>query len=128
MKSILVITMSSRPDGSWTEPVPHTDTEPFIGKELIVAVRYPNNGTQHLAHFYGPIVRINELNGIVLNRMDGHGEFAIPPRAYLVEEHKRETNPTSMTTVIRPDYSTLIDLDGPPPEHGWNSAKDRHNE
>jgi Domain of unknown function (DUF4279) len=57
----------------------------------------------------------------------GRGEFAIPPRAYLVEEHRRQTRPTSMTEIISPDYSTLIHLDSPPREHGWNPAIDRHN-
>ena len=120
--------MSMRPDGTWTEPVLHTETKPFLGKRLVVAVRYPENGAQTLVHFYGPIIRIDEQDGIVLDRTDGRGEFAIPPRAYLVEENQRETRPPSMTEVIRPDYSTLIDLDGPPAEHGWKRATDRHNE
>jgi len=123
----LVKTMEQHADGSWSEPVLHADITAFIGKQLVIAVRYPRGGTQALVHFYGPIVRISEQDGIVINRLDGRGEFAIPPRAFLVEEHQRETHPTSMTEVIHPDYSTLINLDGPPREHGWNPALDRHN-
>ena len=44
-----------------------------------------------------------EQDGIVISRSDGRGDFAVPPRAFLVEEHC-ETRPTSMTEVIRPDY------------------------
>ena len=123
----LVKTMTQQPDGSWSEPVLHADTSSFVGKSLVVAVRYPNGGAQTLVHFYGPIVRISEQDGIVISRSDGRGDFAVPPRAFLVEEHQRETRPTSMTEAIRPDYSTLINLDGPPREHGWNRALDRHN-
>jgi hypothetical protein len=123
----LVKTMEQCADGSWSEPVLHLDTGQLIGKRLVVAIRYPKDGTQALIHFYGPIVRISEQDGIVITRSDGHGEFAIPPRAYLVEEHQRKTQPTSMTEVISPDYSTLIYLDSPPEEHGWNPTRDRHN-
>lgn len=123
----LVKTMTQQPDGSWSEPVLHTDITPFIGKSLVIAIRYPADGTQALVHFYGPIVRISEQDGIVISRSDGRGDFAVPPRAFLVEEHQRETRPTSMTEVVRPDYSTLINLDSPPREHGWNPALDRHN-
>jgi hypothetical protein len=124
----LVKTMSQHADGSWSEPVLHADTAPFIGKKLVIAVRYPKDGAQTLVHFYGPIVRISEQDGIVISCSDGRCEFAIPPRAFLVEEHQRETRPTSMTEVIRPDYSTLINLSGPPREHGWNRQLDFHNE
>jgi hypothetical protein len=116
----LVKTMAQQPDGTWSEPVLHADTSSFVGKSLVVAVRYPNGSTQALVHFYGPIVRISEQDGIVISRADGRGEFAVPPRAFLVEEHQRETRPTSMTDPIRPDYSTLIRLDGPPRQHGWS--------
>lgn len=75
----------------------HADTSSFIGKSLVVAVRYPNGNTQTLVHFYGPIVRISEQDGIVISRSDRRGEFAVPPGAFLVEEHQRETRPTSMT-------------------------------
>jgi hypothetical protein len=124
----LVKTTEQRADGSWTEPVLHTDIAPFIGKHLVVAVRYPQDGADTLVHFYGPIVRISEQDGIVIGRSDGRGEFAIPPRAFLVEEHQMETRPTSMTEVIRPDYSTLIRLDGPPREHCWSRQLDSHHE
>ena len=123
----LVKTMTQQPGGSWSEPVLHADITSFIGKSLVVAVRYPKGGTQTLVHFFGPIVRISEQDGIVISRADGRSDFAVPPRAFLVEEHQRETRPTSMTEAIRPDYSTLIDLDGPPREHGWSRALDRHN-
>jgi hypothetical protein len=123
----LVKTMEQQADGSWSEPVLHSDVAPLIGKHLVVAIRYPKDGAQALVHFYGPIIRISEQDGIVITRSDGRGEFAIPPRAYLVEEHQRQTRPTSMTEVISPDYSTLIYLDSPPREHGWNRAIDRHN-
>ena len=123
----LVKTMEQRTDGSWSEPVLHSDTAQLIGKRLVVAIQYPKDGTKTLIHFYGPIVRISEQDGIVIARSDERGEFAIPPRAYLVEEHQRQTRPTSMTEVISPDYSTLIYLDSPPREHGWNPARDRHN-
>ena len=123
----LVKTLGQQPDGSWSEPVLHADTSSFVGKSLVVAVRYPKDGAQTLIHFYGQIVRISEQDGIVISRSDGRGDFAVPPRAFLVEEHQRETRPTSMIEIIRPDYSTLIDLDGPPREHGWSRAMDRHN-
>jgi hypothetical protein len=123
----LVKTMTQQPGGSWSEPVLHTDITSFIGKSLVVAVRYPKGSTPTLVHFFGPIVRVSEQDGIVISRSDGRGDFAVPPRAFLVEERQRETRPTSMTEAIRPDYSTLIDLDGPPREHGWSRALDKHN-
>jgi hypothetical protein len=123
----LVKMMTQQPGGSWSEPVLHADIASFIGKSLVIAVRYPNGGIQTLVHFFGPIVRISEGDGIVISRSDGRGDFAVPPRAFLVEEHQRETRPTSMTEVIRPDYSTLIDVEGPPREHGWSRILDRHN-
>jgi hypothetical protein len=84
----LIKTTEQRADGSWSEPVLHVDATPFIGKHLVIAIRYPKDGTQTLVHFYGPIVRISEQDGIVIVRSNGHGEFALPPRAYLVEEHQ----------------------------------------
>jgi hypothetical protein len=123
----LVKTMEQRADGSWSEPVLHADTAPFIGKQLVVALQYPKDGTESLVHFFGPIIRISEEDGIVISRSDGRGEFAIPPRAFLVEEHQRAIRPTSMTEIIRPDYSTLLNLDGPPREPGWSRARDRNN-
>ncbi len=71
-------------DGSWSEPVLHADTAPLIGKQLVIAVRYPKDGTESLVHFFGPIIRISEEGGIVINRSDGRSEFAVPPRAFLV--------------------------------------------
>jgi hypothetical protein len=122
----LAKTMSQLPDGSWTDPVLHADPTSLIGKKLVVSVRYPKDGKEALAHFYGPIVRINEAHGIVIVRSDGR-EFAIPPRAYLVEENQREIKPTTLPQLIYPDYSTLITIDGPPSERGWNHAVDKHN-
>jgi hypothetical protein len=40
----LVKTMEQRTDGSWSEPVLHADTSAFIGKHLVIAVRYPQAG------------------------------------------------------------------------------------
>lgn len=125
--SHLIKTMEQRADGSWSEPVLHADTSAFIGKHLVIAVRYPQGGKQALVHFYGPIARVSEEEGIVISRSGGLGDFAVPPRAFLVEEHRRETRPASMADAIRPDYSTLIALDGPPREQGWDRALDRHN-
>ncbi len=122
----LAKTVAQRQDGSWTDPVFHANVAPLIGKKLVVSVRYPKDGNEVLAHFYGPIVRITEADGIVIVRSDGR-EFAIPPRAYLVEENQREIKPTSLPQLIRPDYSTLITIDGPPGERGWNHAIDKHN-
>lgn len=121
----LLKTVQQHPNGSWSEPVLHSETAAFIGKQLVIAIRYPVGGNETVVHVYGPIVRISEHEGIVINRADGRGDFAIPPRAFLVSEHQRETRPTSMTEIIRPDYSTLLTLDGPPSEHGWNPATDR---
>jgi hypothetical protein len=120
----LVKTLEQHPDGSWDEPLLHADTSSFVGKSLVIAVRYPKDGAETVAHFYGPIVRISEQDGIVIHRSDGRGEFSVPPRAFLVEEHQRETSPTSMTESIRPDYSTLFTLRGPPQEHGWSRELD----
>jgi len=122
----LVKTMEQRADGSWTNPVLHADPAPLLGKRLVVAIRYPEGGSEALIHFYGPIARITEEGGIVITRADTGREFAIPPRAYLVEENQRATRPTSMTQVIRPDYSTLIKLSSAPREYGWNPQRDRH--
>jgi hypothetical protein len=118
--------MEQRADGSWSEPVLHEDPSPLIGKQLVIAIRYPEAGTEALVHFYGPIARISERHGIVITRSDTGDDFAIPPRAYLVEEHQRATCPTSMTQTIRPDYSTLITLSSAPREHGYNPAIDRY--
>ena len=123
----IVKTMEQHADGSWTDPVLHSEIAEFIGKHLVIAVRYPQSGTQELVHFYGPIERINEQDGIVISKSDGSGEFAVPPRAFLVEEHQRETRPTSMAGPIRPDFSTFINLDGPPRLGGWNRTLDRQN-
>lgn len=123
----LVKTMDQQANGKWSKPELYADISPLIGKQLVIAVRYPQGDKKTLVHFFGPIVRISEEEGIVINRLDDLGDFAVPPRAFLVVEHQRETRPTSMTQVIRPDYSTLIDLDGPPEKHGWNPAIDRHN-
>ncbi len=124
----LVKTTERHSDGSWTDPVVHRDGTPFIGKTLVVAIRYPKDGADTLVHVYGPIVRLSERDGIVITRSDGRGEFAVPPGAFLVEEHQRETRPTSMTETIRPDYSTLIRLSGPPSEHGWDRQQGFRNE
>ena len=105
----------------------HTDPGSLIGKQLVVAVRYPKDGAEALRHFLGLIVHISEERGIVIARSDGRGEFAIPPRAFLVEEHQRATRPTSLSEVVCPDYSTLITIDGAPREHGWNPTVDKHN-
>ena len=121
----LLKTVEQRPDGSWSEPVLLSETSALIGKRLVIAIRYPLGQGETVVHFYGPIVRISEQEGIVISRADGRGDFAIPPRAFLVCEHQRETRPTSMSEIIRPDYSTLLTLDGPPREHGWNPATDR---
>jgi hypothetical protein len=118
--------MEQYADGSWTEPVLHADPAPLLGKHLAIAIRYPKDGAEALVHFYGPITRISEQDGIVITRLDTGGDFAIPPRAYLVEEHQRATRPTSMTQVIRPDYSTLITLTSAPREYGWNPTVDRY--
>ncbi len=118
--------MEQRADGSWTDPVLHADPDPLIGKQLVIAIRYPSEGDETLVHFYGPITRISEQDGIVITRSDTGGEFAIPPRAYLVDEHQRATRPTSMTEIIRPDYSTLITLSSAPREHGYNPAIDQY--
>src|SRR5262245_46787800 len=99
--------MAQREDGTWRGPELHTDPAPLIGKRLVIAIRYPELGEEAVVHFYGRITRISEKHGIVIARSDTGGEFAIPPRAYLVEEHQRATRPTSMTQIIRPDYSTL---------------------
>jgi hypothetical protein len=122
----LVKTMEQRLDGSWTDPVFHSDPAPLVGKHLVIAIRYPEGNAEALVHFYGPISRITEEDGIVITRTDTGGEFAIPPRAYLVEEHQRATQPTSMTQIIRPDYSTLVKLSSPPREYGWNPTGDRY--
>ena len=119
--------MEQRADGTWTDPVLHTDPSPLIGKQLVVVIRYPKDGAEALRHFVGQIVHISDRRGIVITRSDGRGEFAIPPRAFLVEEHQRATRPTSLNEVIYPDYSTLITLDGAPREYGWNPAVDRNN-
>ena len=113
--------MDQRADGSWSEPVLHADAAPLIGKQLVIAIRYPKDDTEAFAHFYGPITRISE-EGIVITRADTGGEFAIPPRAYLVEEHQRATRPTSMSKIIWPDYSTLVKLSSAPREYGWNHS------
>jgi hypothetical protein len=118
--------MEQRADGSWSEPVFHMNPAPLIGKQLVVAIRYPKDGTETLVHFYGPITSISEEAGIVITRSDTGAPFAVPPRAYLVEEHQRATRPTSMTEVIRPDYSTLITLTSAPREHGFSPAIDRY--
>ncbi len=123
----LVKTMQLLTDGSWTEPVLHTDPTLLIGKQLVIAIRYPKDNTEALVHFYGPITRINEEDGIVICRIDTGGEFAIPPRAFLVEEHQRTTRPTSLNKTIRPDYSTLVNLTSAPREYGWNPRIDQHN-
>ena len=120
----LVKTIEQRADGNWSEPVLHADPTPLIGKQLVIAIRYPKDGTEALVHFYGPIARISEEGGIVIARSDTGGEFAIPPRAFLVEEHQRATRPSSMSEMIRPDYSTLIKLSSAPREFGWNPARD----
>src|SRR5256714_14850476 len=112
--------MEQHADGSWSEPVLHADPAPLLGKHLTIAIRYPKDGAEALVHFYGPITHISEKDGIVITRLDTGGDFAIPPRAYLVEEHQRATRPTSMTQVIRPDYSTLITLTSAPREYGWD--------
>ena len=104
----------------------HADPSPLMGKQLVIAIRYPSEGAEALVHFYGPIARISELDGIVITRSDTGGEFAIPPRAYLIGEHQRATRPTSMTEIIRPDYSTLITLSSAPRECGYNPAIDRY--
>lgn len=123
----LLKTMEMRLDGSWTEPILHEDPTSFIGKQLVVAIRYPMGNIEALSHFYGPITRITEEDGIVIRRFDTGGAFAIPPRAFLVEEHQRATQPSSMAMTIHPDYSTLIDLDSEPREYGWNPKFDKHN-
>jgi hypothetical protein len=122
----LVKTMEQREDGSWTNPLFHADPAPLLGKHLVIAIRYPEGGSEALVHFYGPITRITEEDGIVITREDTGREFAIPPRAYLVDEHQRATRPTSMRQIIRPDYSTLIKLSSAPREYGWNPARDRY--
>jgi hypothetical protein len=118
--------MEQRADGSWSEPALHADPAPLIGKQLVIAIRYPKEDTEALVHFYGPITRISEEEGIVITRSDTGGEFAIPPRAYLVEEHQKATRPTSMSKIIWPDYSTLVKLSSAPREYGWNPARDRY--
>jgi hypothetical protein len=86
--------------------------------------RYPKDGAEALVHFYGPITSISEEAGIVIICSGTGGRFAIPPRAYLVEEHQRATRPISMREVMRPDYSTLITLSSAPGEYGYNPAID----
>ena len=66
----LVKTVEQRVDGSWSEPVFHTDPAPLIGKQLVVAIRYPHDDAEALVHFYGLIESISEEAGIVIIRSD----------------------------------------------------------
>ena len=105
----------------------HTDTASFIGKQLLIAIRYPKDNAEALVHFFGAITRITEEEGIVIARFDTGGTFAIPPRAFLVEDAQGARHPSSMSATISPDYSTLVDLDSEPREHGWDPRIDRPN-
>ena len=122
----LVKTLGYTEDDGWSEPVLHSDVSLLIGKTLIIAIRFPHDGTEALIQYYGPIVRISEHDGIVIKRSDNNSEFAVPPRIFLIEENRREAVATSTGKTIRPDYSTLITTNNPPSKGGWNREYDKH--
>ena len=57
------------------------DRDSYIGKYVLIGITFLDEAGNLIEQFqtYGPIVLIDEIKGIVIEKTDGSGDFGIPP-------------------------------------------------
>ena len=100
------------------------DTNRFLGKHLLVGLTYQDHqgDIKSKQQIHGIITRINESEGIVIEQLNGEGEFTLPPdldslsEASPGEYHLRSTG----EVVVDPDFLAQWTITAPDPNQVIN--------
>ncbi|HET7464041.1 MAG TPA: hypothetical protein VFJ82_22485 [Longimicrobium sp.] len=92
--------------------------DPYAGKCVVVGLTFEDLDDQLIGHaqFHCRIARINPLEGIVLERLDGGPTFNLPPALELLQPatlHEYRFNTTG-EVVHDPDFELTMKIGVPP--------------
>jgi len=86
------------------------DSSPFLGKKLLVGVRFVDESDCELGTFqtHGKIVRISETEGVVISKTWSGKEFRLPPDSdALTKVDPGIYKLRNGEVVVDPDYTTV---------------------